>query len=120
MREIKFRLILDNKIAGYEKHGLAYHNGKKQIIAMHSSDNEEWWNTVHDPTKWIQHDDKIMDEWISVDDRLPNLGKCIIYNKMFGSGEAVYNSNGRWYDPMEEYEEFKDVTHWMYFPEDPE
>ncbi len=25
---------------------------------MHSSDNEEWWNTVHDPSKWIQHDDK--------------------------------------------------------------
>ena len=58
MREFKFRLILEGKIVGYEKHSLAYHNGKKQIIAMHSPDNEEWWNTVHDPTKWIQHDDK--------------------------------------------------------------
>ncbi len=123
MRKIKFRLILEGKIVGYEKHGLAYHNGKKQIIAMHSSDNEEWWNTVHDPTKWIQHDDKEMDEWISIEDELPPKdGKnFIIANfRNIPNWQAV-----AWWHPV--YKSFMYTggnsllahhqTHWMPLPE---
>lgn len=55
MYEIKFRLIKDGEIVGYEKH----HKGRaKNVNIMHSEDNEDWWNIHLEPKYYIDHDSK--------------------------------------------------------------
>jgi len=59
MREIKFRLIKEGKIVGYEKHILSC--GKIQIFHSTNGDDEprwEWWNIQIVKRRWIEHDDK--------------------------------------------------------------
>ncbi len=55
MREIKFRLIKDNNIVGYEWHNIA----KGQHVAiMHSKDGTVWANIHLRPENYIDHDNK--------------------------------------------------------------
>lgn len=55
MKPRKFRLILNKKIVGYEKHskGTAKYAG-----IFHSKDGEEWVNIHICPSNYIEHDDK--------------------------------------------------------------
>ena len=62
MREIKFRLIKDNKIVGYEKHEVT---GNVGFRIYHSLKDEgkgnydyEWFSIIYHPTKYIDHDHK--------------------------------------------------------------
>ena len=60
MREIKFRLIRDGKIVGYEKHS---NSGTPGIGIYHSRVNDdcedyEWVNVRVYLTAWIEHDTK--------------------------------------------------------------
>ena len=55
MRAIEFRLLLDGKIVGYERH----RRGKaKYASIMHSSDKTSWSNIAFFPKNRIDHDDK--------------------------------------------------------------
>lgn len=62
MRTIKFRLIKDNKIVGYEKHKLltAPITNKKNIYIYHSRTGHElsWYEITMCPKEYIAHDDK--------------------------------------------------------------
>ncbi len=61
-------------------------------------------------------------EWISVEDRLPEIGRCVIaYNALAKcAAEAMYKGEGmflqfRWPARLQEHE----ITHWMPIPEPP-
>lgn len=59
MREIKFRLIKDGKIVGYEKHRMSC--GHITIFHSFKNDDEEgweWWNVIITPKHFIEHDAK--------------------------------------------------------------
>lgn len=58
MRTIKFRLIKDNKIVGYERHIL---NANGQIKIQHSDTGDIWLNIIDEGESFncfIEHDDK--------------------------------------------------------------
>ncbi len=60
MKEIKFRLIENDIIVGYEKHTRSGIEGLKifhSILNDDSNEDWEWWNR-NDLRKWIRHDDK--------------------------------------------------------------
>ena len=61
-------------------------------------------------------------EWISVEDRLPEIGRCVIaYNALAKcAAEAMYKGEGmflqfRWPARLQDHE----ITHWMPLPEPP-
>lgn len=61
-------------------------------------------------------------EWISVEDRLPEIGRCVIaYNALAKcAAEAMYKGEGmflqfRWPARLQEHE----ITHWMPMPQPP-
>jgi hypothetical protein len=60
MKEIKFKLMKDGKVVGYEKHC----NCVGKIAIFHSINNDdissdyEWFNIVHFPKQFISHDEK--------------------------------------------------------------
>ncbi len=59
MRALKFRLINDGKIVGFEMHSFAI--GKCEIFhSLVDDDTEgwEWWNIRLEPKHWINHDGK--------------------------------------------------------------
>jgi hypothetical protein len=56
MREIKFRLLKDGKIVGYEIHSLPV--VRKKVDIFHSEDGEEWNNVAYHKHAFIDHDDK--------------------------------------------------------------
>ena len=60
-REIKFRLILDGKIVGYEQHMECSYG----ISIFHSGDGEEWFNITD--SHYISHTDK--DEYTGLKDK---------------------------------------------------
>ena len=66
-----------------------------------------------------------MTKWISVKDKLPeHQTTCITYTPSSNivceaDYEYVYGE-GRWVDPVENYEEYKGITHWMPMPLPPE
>jgi len=55
MKTRKFRLILNKKIIGYEKHSKG---AAKYAGIFHSKDGEEWVNIHICPSSYIEHDDK--------------------------------------------------------------
>lgn len=61
-REIKFRLVKDGKIVGYEKHELTQSN----MAIYHSRDNEDWRYLLH-PNAFIDHDYK--DQYTGLKDK---------------------------------------------------
>mgnify|MGYP003289466384 CR=1 FL=1 len=60
-------------------------------------------------------------EWISVDDRLPDSGKCVlVYSKDGGVAEGVYNTSfGMWTQFRWNVTRLQSVTHWMPLPDAP-
>lgn len=58
-----------------------------------------------------------MDEWISVEERLPEEGSCVLAYSEFGIGYSIcvkyYRHKRFWNDGGES------VTHWMPLPEPP-
>jgi len=58
MREIKFRLIKDDKIVGYELHRTSVLFEDHHIEIYHSTDQMEWWNICSNPNRFINHDKK--------------------------------------------------------------
>jgi len=62
MREIKFRLIKDNKIVGYEKHKLYIepHTDKHNVCIYHSRTQHEmsWYEITLCPKEYLPHDNK--------------------------------------------------------------
>ena len=61
--EAKFRLLLNNKLVGYEWHKI---QKGLQVVIMHSKDSEEWCNFNILPERYIDHDDK--DQFIGIKD----------------------------------------------------
>ena len=59
-RAIKFRLINDNKVVGYEMHETTGNVGFRIYHSILNYDSEGWeWHSVNnDQTKWITHDKK--------------------------------------------------------------
>lgn len=61
-------------------------------------------------------------QWISVEERLPEEDG----NYLVNCSSAVCESNfsirreAHWLDPVEEWEKYEDVTHWMALPEPPQ
>lgn len=67
MRTIKFRLVKDGKIVGYEKHD--FYQGPAQVCIMHSKDGNSWKNVaVGWGDAWIDHDHK--DQYIGAKDKI--------------------------------------------------
>ena len=72
-----------------------------------------------------------MSEWISVEDRLPELGQNVIavgtwYGEICGMGESEYMGIGEWsgagyvsIDSDTYSTDIVEVTHWMPIPEHP-
>ncbi len=62
-----------------------------------------------------------MNEWISVNDkdRLPSVGCCYLIYDGDAVVEALCQSDSTWYDTLEGWAEYKNVTHWMPKPEPP-
>lgn len=62
MKEIKFRLIKDNKIVGYEEHKLLESpmGNKRNVYIYHSRTGHElsWYEITMCPKEYIAHDDK--------------------------------------------------------------
>lgn len=57
MREIKFRLLMNGEIVGYEWHRLSSAHGMIDIFHMINIESG-WYNVLHDPSRYIDHDDK--------------------------------------------------------------
>ena len=68
---------------------------------------------------------KIEAEWIPVDRRLPEENGNYLVVLDWGEPEVheavfyMYKDTPNWYDPVEEYEKYKFVTHWMPLPKLP-
>lgn len=100
MREIKFRLIRDGKIVGYEKHS---HSGTVGIGVYHSRVNDdcedfEWVNVRFYKTAWIEHDTK--EQFIGhLDSNGHDIyeGDIIEWDRVTGfddgTGVVIWNSN---------------------------
>lgn len=58
MREIKFRLIKDKKIVGFELHRTSVMFDDRHIEIYHSVDGEEWHNICSSPWRFINYDEK--------------------------------------------------------------
>lgn len=64
------------------------------------------------------------EKWIPVKERLPESGQhVIIYDMVCGVVEAVYylmqSDIPLWTDPIEEYINYVEVTHWLPLPDSP-
>ena len=61
-----------------------------------------------------------MSEWISCEDRLPDIGQSVLTNH---SEIEIYNTClylGKWFESLETGDDLTpDVTHWMPLPEPP-
>lgn len=66
----------------------------------------------------IRREIKIMAEWISAEDRLPEYGIKVIVCRKNGTVEQGYKDVGDWWRVYGT--RTKSVTHWMPMPEPPE
>lgn len=66
MREIKFRLVKDGKIVGYERHDIEHYS---KVTICHSEDGEKWFSIVYCAVEreFIEHDHK--DQFIGLPDK---------------------------------------------------
>lgn len=58
MKEIKFKLIKDGKIVGYELHKTSSLFEDKHIEIYHSEDQFEYHNICSNPWRFINHKEK--------------------------------------------------------------
>ena len=94
MREIKFKLIKDNKIVGYELHRTSVMFDDRHIEIYHSIDQNEWWNIYGNPNAFIKHDDK--NPFTGLHDSKGNeiwegdIVNCYDREKLCGMGEVKF------------------------------
>lgn len=68
--------------------------------------------------------DVVEQRWIPITESLPEIGQHVIaYSKVSGAVESVYYLSYKgshiWTEPVEEYYNYEEVTHWMPLPEPP-
>jgi len=56
-------------------------------------------------------------EWISVKDRLPEMGQLVVVLRNLGDGISIYGTH--WNDEDLKYMDWNNITHWMPLPSPP-